>query len=281
MQTQTITANGLVFAYYEQGTGHPIICLHGFPDTADTWRDLMPRLADAGYRVVAPFMRGYPPSTIPVDGSYNVNDLAHDVVGLMDAFGFGQATIIGQDWGALAAYAAAALAPDRVDKLVTVAIPHPRTLRFGPRTLWAARHFITFQRRKSSAKWMRRNNYAAIGNLFKRWSPGWAFTDADVDPVRKAYAQPGAVEAALGYYWSFFGSRDDPDVQDLLRAKTSVPTLMMLGIDDGALPPDRLPDQSRAFTGDFQQINAPGAGHFLHREKPDLFAEHVLSFLSS
>ncbi len=281
MQTQTIHANGLDFAYYESGSGDRLVmCLHGFPDTADTWSALMPALANAGYRVIAPFMRGYPPTDISEDAQYGVHHLAQDVISLIEAFGAESAIVIGHDWGALTAYAAAALAPERISQLVTVAIPHPRTLRFNLKTILKARHFLTFQLRGMTINWMKRNNFAALETIYRRWSPNWKFTEADIAPVRESLAQPGGVEGALGYYWSMIRERQNPDIHRLTASKTAVPTLAIFGDADGALSMDALEYTHKAFTDDYQQVVLPDVGHFLHREVPDHFAELVLNFIN-
>ncbi len=277
-----IQANGLNFTYRDTGGDGPLVlCLHGFPDTPHTWSDLMPRLHAAGYRAVAPFMRGYPPTEAPANGSYSAKDLAEDAVALLDAFGAATAIIIGHDWGALAAYAAVALAPERFERLITVAIPHPRALNLNnPRALWAARHFVTFQVRGATVAWMERDNYAALDTIYRRWSPTWDYPDTELAPAREALAQPGGVEGMLGYYWSFLAERRNPAVQTLLRRHTTIPTLTVLGEADGALALDTMKRPYNAFTGAYTQVIMPGAGHFLHREKPQAFADHVLSFLA-
>ncbi len=281
MEIKTIAANGLEFAYYEYGEGDNfVLCLHGFPDTADTWLELMPTLAHAGYRVIAPFMRGYPPTQIPTDGQYSAKNLAHDVMGLLDAFEVDKAILIGHDWGALTVYAATALAPERVKKLVTVALPHPRALKFHLKAFWKARHFITFQARKMTIKWLKRNNFKAIDTIFKRWSPNWQFTETDVERVRKSLSQSGGVEGSLGYYWSLVENRRDKENQRLTGRKIEVPTLSIFGEGDGALTLDTLAYTKEAFTADYQQVVLPDVGHFLHREAPEKFAELVLNFLN-
>src|ERR1700733_1465632 len=121
-----VEANGLRFAYLEDGSGPLVLMLHGFPDTAHTWDDLRPRIAAKGYRAVSPYMRGYQPTTIP-DADPDQETLARDPLALIDAFGADEAVVIGHDWGASAAYGAAALGPDRVKKLFTVGIPPPAT----------------------------------------------------------------------------------------------------------------------------------------------------------
>src|SRR5438046_2293738 len=111
--------------------------LHGFPDTAHTWSHAMPAIAKAGYRVVAPFTRGYHPTAVPADRAYDIDTLGRDAIALIDALGGGEpAIVVGHDWGASAAYAAAAMAPEKVRLLVTVAVPHPRSIKPTPRAMW-------------------------------------------------------------------------------------------------------------------------------------------------
>src|SRR6266849_10786709 len=101
-KTTIVQANGLQFHCLETGEGPLALCLHGFPDSAWTYRHLLPELAKAGYRAVAPFMRGYHPTGIPAKLT-DTNDLAADVVALHDALGGdGNAVLIGHDWGAVA-----------------------------------------------------------------------------------------------------------------------------------------------------------------------------------
>src|SRR5512136_420172 len=98
----TVRANGVRFATLEAGDGPLVLCLHGFPDHARSFRHQLPVLAAAGYRAVAPFMRGYAPTESPPEGSYHTAALAEDVLALIDALGYSQAYVFGHDWGALA-----------------------------------------------------------------------------------------------------------------------------------------------------------------------------------
>ena len=107
----TVTANGVTFHYLEAGEGPLVLCLHGFPDNAHTYRGLLPTLAAAGFRAVAPFMRGYAPTSPAPDGRYQSVLLAQDAAELIPALGAPQAFLVGHDWGATATYGAAALAP--------------------------------------------------------------------------------------------------------------------------------------------------------------------------
>src|SRR5690242_7115926 len=105
MVIRTVSANGLEFGYLSEGPadGPLALCLHGFPDTAYGWRHLLPELAERGYRAVAPFLRGYAPTSVPADGAYQTGALAADAIALHEALGGGpDAVLIGHDWGAAA-----------------------------------------------------------------------------------------------------------------------------------------------------------------------------------
>ena len=122
---RTVKTNGLDMAVYEQGQGPPVVLLHGFPELAYSWRHQLPALADAGFRAIAPDQRGYGRTTAPADVSaYRVSELIADVHGLLDALGLEGAAFVGHDWGALLLWQMAMLAPDRIDSLAILNIPH-------------------------------------------------------------------------------------------------------------------------------------------------------------
>lgn len=277
-----IQANGLRFGYFEAGNGPLVLLLHGFPDTPHTWDLLSPYLVAAGYRVVAPYLRGYPPSQAPADGNYSVLELAKDVIALIASIGYSEAIVIGHDWGAFAAYAAANLAPERIRKLVTLAIPHPHSLKPNLRTMWKARHFITFQFRGWALSQLRKNDLAGIDEIYRRWSPGWSFSAEDLAPVKASLREPGGLAAVLGYYWSFQQTAYGPQgeqIRQLVQAKTKVPTLALFGEDDGALDQSNLEQTRRCFENTYHLLRIPSAGHFLHREAPQSVNEYILAFL--
>ena len=118
-------ANGLAFPALEMGQGPLVLCLHGFPDNNRSYRFQLSALADAGYRAIAPTMRGYHPACIPPDGDYRTVRLAEDVIGWLDDLGEDTAHIIGHDHGSLVASAACIIAPDRFRSLMMIAVPHP------------------------------------------------------------------------------------------------------------------------------------------------------------
>ena len=169
---QHIQANGLRFAYFEEGAGPLVLLLHGFPDTPHTWDAVRPALAAAGYRAVTPFMRGYAPTEVPRDGAYDADTLGRDAIALIEALGEERAFLVGHDWGASAAYAAAGLAPERLRMLITLAIPHPASILPTPGTLWGVRHFFALSLPGAAAR-MRADGFAYVDALVRRWSPAW------------------------------------------------------------------------------------------------------------
>lgn len=278
---QRLQANGLEFAYLDAGPrdGQLVVCLHGFPDTAHTWGELVPALASAGYRVVCPNMRGYAPTAIPADASYGALELGRDVLGLIGALGHERAFVIGHDWGALAAYAATQQSPETVTKLTVLAIPHPGSLRPTLRGVWKARHFISFQRKRAARRWLREGDWAGVEAIYRRWSPNWDVPASELDEVRAAFSAPGGLDAALGYYWSFRAELGDRQAQATMAKVIERPTLAIFGEADGALEMRAVAATRAYFSGPYELHTLPTAGHFVHRERPEQVAELILAFL--
>jgi len=259
-----VRANGLAFACLEEGQGPLVLLLHGFPDTAHTWDRTRPALAAAGFRAVSPFMRGYAPTEIPGDADYRLDTLARDVAALVEALGAERAILVGHDWGASAAYGAAVLSPERVRFLVTVAIPHPASLRPSPLVLWKARHFFSLRGRRAAER-MRADDFAQVDELIRRWSPAWQVPDGESSAVKRAFASPGCLEAALGYYRAL-GLRLPASQRGRIRA----PAVAFAGATDFALRPAAFERARRFYMDAYEVVTLPG-GHFLHREHPDRF----------
>jgi pimeloyl-ACP methyl ester carboxylesterase len=282
-----VRANGLRFAYLEQGPadGPLALCLHGFPDHARTWRHLLPRLAEAGFRAVAPWLRGYPPTAVPRDRRTPPPTLTADVNALHRALGGGpDAVVIGHDWGAVAGNRAAASAPDRWRRVVSLAVP-PEAVMAGAltdgRQIRRSRYLLGAQVPGAAQRWAVGDG-AHLERLWRRWSPGYEPTEDDLAPLRAAVTSPGAVPAMLSYYRGF--------VPAVLRRRAlsrwvtlpPQPHLHLHGRDDGCVGVEwaeaavgRLPHPS-------SRVHVvEDAGHFLHLEQPDEVAARILDHLSS
>jgi len=268
-----VDADGVRTAYLEEGKGPLVLLLHGFPDTARSWDGVRPALAEAGFRAVSPFLRGYHPTEIPKDGRYDSETLGRDALALVRALGEDEAIVVGHDWGASAAYAAATLEPARVRFLVTTAIPHPGSLRRTPRLLFRARHFLRLQLPGAEAL-VRADDFAYIDVLVRRWSPAWDPSPDETADVKASLRHPGSLAAAIGYYRAA-GVSPPP----VFRRPITVPSAAFSGDSDSVTTHDDFEHARRCFQAPHEIVRMPG-GHFMHREHPAHFVRELLRLLA-
>jgi pimeloyl-ACP methyl ester carboxylesterase len=287
LRENRITANGIDFAYLEDGSGPLALCLHGFPDTAWGWESLASDLVEAGFRAVAPFMRGYAPTQIPPDGRYQSGALATDAIALHEALGGDEtAVIVGHDWGALAAYGATNHTPDRWRRAVIASIPPaeimmPLLMSYDvlKNNFWY--QFVLCTPLADLAVAM--NDLEFIERLWADWSPGYDGS-AHLDRVKQALRDPGNLSAALGYYRQTLGGvEQDPSLAEIQAATfqpPGLPTLYLHGADDGCAPCPEPADLDRLFSVDGSRVEiVDGAGHFLQYEQPDRVNASIVEFL--
>ncbi|HLH27819.1 MAG TPA: alpha/beta hydrolase [Acidimicrobiales bacterium] len=289
MEPGVVTANGLEFAVLSDGPedGPLALCLHGFPDTARTWRHLLPRLAGAGYRAVAPYLRGYAPSAVPADGAYDTGTLAVDACELHEALGGDdRAVLVGHDWGAFAAYGAANAEPERWRRVVTAAVPPLAAmgelfLRYDQ--LRRSFYVFVFQTPLAEAA-VSADDLAFIERLWADWSPGYDAAE-DVAWVKDSLRDPANLGAAIGYYRAMFsGPPGAPRAAAAQAAAAGVapqPTLYLHGRDDGCLGLDAIGPVSEHLSRGSESLVVERAGHFLHLERPDEVGDRILAFLGA
>ncbi len=292
MQTikkNTVQANGLEFHYLDIGEGPLALCLHGFPDSPWTYRYLLPELAKAGYRAVAPFMRGYAPTQISANGDYETCTLAADAAALHGALGGDKnAVLIGHDWGSVAAIGAATHAPERWRRCVIMSVPPFAVfgqVAFNYDQIKRSFYFWFFQMKISDAI-VPGNNMAFIDDLWADWSPGYDAKE-DLAHVKDCLRQPANLQAAMGYYRSLFhpdrfGSPDGMAAQNNTWGRTvPQPTLYLHGVQDGCVGLNETTTNSVLdFVGPGSEVvRIQDAGHFLLVEKPAQVNERILQFL--
>lgn len=277
IKTKTIEVNGLTYTYLEKGKGKAVFLLHGFPDLATTWEETMHALSGE-YRCIAPFLRGYYPTDTATDGDYSSWTIASDIAAIAKALGIEKYSVIGHDWGASVAYNLANLHPDQVDKLVTVAIPHPSYIKLTPRLAIRARHFLKFRNSKSLES-TRKKDFAYIDKLVRRWAPNWEEREQTMELVKETFRKPGRLEAALGYYWTFANAPKDPERDELSDRIPSMPFLVFAGKSDGALVMKPFRKMEKELGDKVKIVIDEEAGHFFHQEAPELFHKEVKAFL--
>ncbi|WP_162958133.1 alpha/beta fold hydrolase [Nocardia yunnanensis] len=292
------TPGQLVFAFDEVEIaaltwgepGDPVALLvHGFPDSARTWDVVGPALAARGYHVVAPFTRGYAPTSLAADDDYSIGSLVADIVRVHHAVGAdARAVLVGHDWGGAIASATASAHPELFRRAVLIAIPPLSAIK----ALFSPRHTATLARQLPRSWYMSvvstpRSELLGrrlVSTLWRRWSPG-----ADLDRYQgygaAALHDRARLRAAFNYYravWNplYRKNSGHTRTQRLAFRDPRIPTLLLQGATDtcgleatGAHALDHLPPGSR-------RIVVPAAGHFTHLEQPDAVIGHIVDYLA-
>lgn len=276
-----LPSRGLTVGYLSRGTGPLVVFLHGFPDTCRGFLPAMEAVAAAGYRAVAPEPRGYVPTSIPIDGDYRVEAFAHDVVDFADALGAPTFSVVGHDWGALTAYAVANLAPHRVRRLITAAVPHTgHFLRnIGLRQAIRSRYMAYFQLLALPEHRIPRHDFAYLEHLYREWAPTWNAGEQQMRPIKDGFSARPRLTAALSCYRQLPRSVTDGVSRRLIFAPVVTPTRMMYGTEDGCIGPELFQGQQNRFQQPLDLAPMMGSGHFIHLEQPVQFAHHVIGFL--
>ena len=286
--TGRVAVNGLTFHYLEAGRGPLVLCLHGFPDNAHTYTELLLALAQAGFHGVAPFMRGYAPTTAAPDGRYQSVLLAQDAIALRTVLGAEPAFLVGHDWGATATYGAAALAPDRFARIVTIAAAHPAAVR-GPLAVSYERHkgiwHAYFFQMPFAEQVVAANDFAFLEQWWRDASPEYD-PALVIERVKATFRQPGVLTAALNYYrHTFHPANRDPALQDLQQrassAPTLIPTLALHGTRDRPGRLEAFEGMDDLFPKGLEKVVIPGTGHFLHLERPGEVNQRIVAFFKA
>jgi pimeloyl-ACP methyl ester carboxylesterase len=284
-----VAANGARFHVAECGPadGPLVLLLHGFPEFWWSWRHQLVALGNAGYRAVAPDLRGYGASDKPPRG-YDAYTLSSDVAGMVRALGARDAFLVGQDWGGVLAWTVATLHARVVRQLAVVSMPHPLRLR---QALAADRHqrrasaYIGyFQIPKAPEARLRKDDGAYVGELMRRWG-GPGFPDAETEArCRGAMQVPGAAHCALEWYRWAVRSRTRPSglrFLTLLEQGGAVPTLQVHGALDSCLLPGTARGSGAWVNAPYSLQVLPGVGHYPHQEAPEVVSAALLEHARS
>ena len=269
--------------YVEMGEGPLVVLLHGFPEFWYSWRFQIPGLAEAGFRVVAPDMRGYNLSDKPQGvNNYRAELLGRDVARLIRACGAERAKVVGHDWGGVLAWMAAMHYPEQVEKLAILNVPHPDRFLQGLWTLHQLRkswYIFFFQIPWLPEQVVRAGNFAWLRSNFRN-DPvrPEAFSPQDIERYVEALSRPGALTAAINYYRALF--RQTPaQVRRQLR-KVEIPVLVIWGERDRYLGTE-LAQPDRTWVPDVRVERLVDASHWVQVDQPEKVNALLLDFLGS
>jgi pimeloyl-ACP methyl ester carboxylesterase len=268
-------ARGARFHVAEAGEGDPLVLLHGWPENWWCWRKVIPQFVDAGYRVVAPDLRGHGWSEVTKDG-YEKDNLARDLIALLDAMGLEKVQLIGHDWGAMTGFIASLDNPDRIERFISLGMPHPfQEVSLGATLdLWRLAYQLPLAA-------------PFVGtNLVKHWSgfvprvikAGSARHDAFTDRDYELYAETCDPHTTASVYRSFL-LRDLPAMaRGRYRRRLEVPTRLVIGDREPLTTPEKVGGFEK-YADDMELVVFEGVGHFVPEEAPDELLRLARSFL--
>ncbi len=293
-----IDTNGIRMAVYEQGGGAPVILLHGFPELAFSWRYQLPALADAGFRAIAPDQRGYGRSDVPANvRDYRIEELIADIHGLLDAMQLESASFVGHDWGSLLLWQMAMRAPERIDRMVILNIPHYPRLPVDPIQVMRERfgndfyivnfqdsdaadrafaadptHFFDVMMRRGQISREQfdqlpadRKSLSLLQVMARSQSSGEPLlTDAERDYYAAAFASTGFT-GPINWYrnWTL-----NWQTQAEFDQRIGIPTLFIGAADDVVIAPEHI-EAMKPLVDDLEMHMLENCGHWSQQEKPD------------
>jgi len=277
-----LQSNGIMLHGMEAGPkdGPLVVLLHGFPEFWWGWRHQIEPLAQAGFRVLAPDQRGYNLSDKPEGRrAYELDTLARDVIGLADALGYDTCSLVGHDWGGLAAWWTATRHPERINRLVAINAPHPDIagsyMRRHPSQMLRSSYIGFFQLPIVPEAFLSAGHYKALRRSLLRTSRKGTFAQSDLAEYEKAWARPGALTAMLNWYRAVPFKPSLPE-----GVKLTMPVLAIWGMRDPFLE-FGLCEDSLALCTRSQVARLDKATHWVHLEEPEAVSQKLLDFLKT
>jgi pimeloyl-ACP methyl ester carboxylesterase len=270
--------NDLVFDVRDAGPsdGPVVVLLHGFPQHNDSWNAVIDRLTAQGYRCLAPNQRGYSSGARPTRRrDYRISELVADLGALIDASGAQRVHLVGHDWGATVAWAAAATIPERLTTVSPISVPHPaafvKALATSRQGL-ASWYMYLFQLPRVPEWLLTRRNGAPVSALLRRSGQ----TPEAIERDRRALDEPGALTAAINWYRAI--PLSDPRAS---REKITVPTMYVWSDSDTALLPKAAHETARHVSGEYRFEILPGTSHWIPDEQPDKLADLLIDWFAA
>ncbi len=273
MQETQINVGGLTFHVIHEGTGYPVLLLHGFPDSSHLWRNQIPHLVKAGLRVIAPDLRGFGNSDKPAETeAYALPVILGDVIGILDQLNAPQAHVIGHDWGAGVAWALAAMYPDRVQRLVALSVGHPATFfKAGLEQREKSWYMLFFQFRGLAEEFLTKDDW----KLFRDWTRHHPETEKWIEDL----SRPGALSAGLNWYRANVAPELAVPERWALPNVTA-PTMGVWSSGDAYLTESQMLLSQQCVSGSWTYERLEGASHWMQLDRPDYVNEILVRFLT-
>ncbi len=265
-----VESGGTGIGYEVTGEGRPVILLHGFPDSGRLWRHQVPALAEAGFQVIVPDLRGYGRSGKPADvEAYSLLLLAGDVQAVLGDLEIGRAHVVGHDWGAALGWVLAAFAPASVDHLAVMSVGHPATFRRTMRQREKSWYMLLFQFPGVAERWLSQDGWAN----FRAWA-----RHPDADQVIADLEANGSLTPGLNWYRANLPPESwvEPPLQ---FPPVQAPTMGIWSTGDVALTEVQMTDSARSVTGPWRYERLDGPGHWMQLEAPAEVNTLLLDFL--
>jgi pimeloyl-ACP methyl ester carboxylesterase len=291
MSISHIETPALDIAYEAAGPddGTQVLLLHGWPDDVRTYDGIAERLDQAGFRTLAPWLRGYGETRFRSARSMRsgqISAMAQDALDLVDALGLDRFAIVGHDWGARIGYVLASLYPERITRLAALSVGwRPGELATPPLGQARAFWYQWFMATERGAEFVRKNGKAFARDMWDTWSPAGWFDEPTFERTAQSFENPDWVPVTLHSYRVRWGEADpDPAYADIERrakaaTKITIPTLMIQGGDDRCVLPASTEGAEPFFTGGYRREVLDGVGHFPTREAPQEVGKMLLEFL--
>ena len=272
--------------YAECGEGERlVILLHGFPECWYSWRHQLKALGER-YRVVAPDMRGYNLSDKPTRvEDYRVARLVDDVTGLIRHFGAREAAVVGHDWGGAVAWAVAQYYPDYVWKLASLQTPPPAVWgrNLSLKQLLRSWYMFFFQLPSIPEWWIARDDFAGLARTLRSTSRPGTFSDKDIEVLKAAAREPGALTGAINYYRAnlrAFLGRGFREKEIRKHERIRVPVLFVYGERDFAILPETVAGVGDYVDAPYTELRLGRSNHWVQQEAPAEVNAALLSFLA-
>jgi pimeloyl-ACP methyl ester carboxylesterase len=265
-----VEIDGVGIHYEVTGTGRPVVLLHGFPDSGRLWRNQVPALAEAGFKVIVPDLRGFGDSDKPESvEAYALPFLAGDVVAVLADAGESRAHVVGHDWGAAVAWGLGSLAPDNVDHLVVLSVGFPSTFLSTLEQHQKSWYMLLFQFAGIAERWLSENDW----QNFKWWG-----RHPDSDAVIAELEANGSLTPGLNYYRANVNPETwvGPPMQ---LPSVHAPTMGLWSSGDFALTETQMTDSAKSVSGPWRYERIDGPGHWMQLEAPDKVNALLLDFL--